>query len=113
MKLASDTNRIVARIQNMATPAAKMQSGLEVISVMNAANTAVEAYNMGRHGAMADRRFLIANSVVNGIFAHYFVVDSEAEDKIIEQAIRVAKKLAHRLDEIEQKEFEKFRELKE
>lgn len=113
MKLASDTNRIVARIQNMATPAAKMECGLEVISMMNAMNTAVEAYNMGRHAAMADRRFMIANSVVNGLFQHHFVNNSEAEDKVIKQAIRVATKLAKRLDEIEQQEFEDFRKLKQ
>ena len=111
MKLASDTNKILARIQNMAMPAAKMECGLEVISVMNAANTAVEAYNMGRQAAMADRRFLIATSVVEGLFSHVFVVDSEAEDKVIKQAIRVGNKLAHSLNEIEQKEFDEFRKL--
>lgn len=60
---------------------------------------------------MADRRFLIANSVLNGLFEHQFVADTEAEDKVIEQAIRVAKKLSKRLDDIEQKEFEDFRKL--
>lgn len=78
---------------------------------MNAVNTAAEAYNMGRHAAMCDRRFLIANSVVNGLFQHQYVVDSEAEDKVIEQAIRVAKKLTKRLDDIEQKEFEDFKKI--
>lgn len=112
MKLASDTNMIVARLKNMATPAAKMECGLEVVSMMNAMNEAVRAYEMGRKAAMIDRRFYIANSVVNGHFAHYFVNDEEAEDRIIEQAIRVGEKLARRLDEIEQKEFEEFSKLK-
>ena len=111
MDLTKDTNAIVAKIKRDSCPAAKMECGLEVISMMNAANTAVDAYNMGRHAAMADRRFLIANSVLNGFFAHQYVPDTEAEDKIIEQAIRVGKKLAHRLDEIEQKEYEEFRKI--
>ena len=111
MKLTQDTNAIFAKIKRDSCPAAKMQCDLEVISMMNAVNTAVDAYNMGRHAAMADRRFLIANSVLNGLFEHQFVADTEAEDKVIEQAIRVAKKLSKRLDDIEQKEFEEFRKL--
>lgn len=110
MKLATDTNRIVARLKNMATPAAKMECGLEVVSMMNAMNEAVEAYNMGRRAAMADRRYQIANSVVNGMFA---CPTGEAdEDKIIDTAIRIGEKMVKRLDEIEQKEFERFRKLK-
>ena len=111
MDYTKDTNAIFAKIKRDCCPAAKMQCDLEVISMMNAANTAVEAYNMGRHAAMCDRRFLIANSVVNGLFQHQYVVDSEAEDKVIEQAIRVAKKLTKRLDDIEQKEFEDFKKI--
>ena len=111
MKLTQDSNAIFAKIKRDCCPAAKMQCDLEVISMMNAVNTAVDAYNMGRHAAMADRRFLIANSVINGLFEHQFVTDSEAEDKVIKQAIRVAKKLCKRLDEIEQKEFEDFKKL--
>jgi hypothetical protein len=112
MKLTSDTNMIVARIKKMAIPAAKMECGLEVVSMMNAVNEAVLAYDMGRKAAMIDRRFYVANSVINGHFAHYFVNDEEAEDRVIEQAIRVGEKLAKRLDEIEQKEFEEFIKLK-
>lgn len=110
MKLATDTNRIVARLKNMATPAAKMECGLEVVSMMNAMNEAVEAYNMGRRAAMADRRYYIACTVVNGMFA--CPVGEADEDKIIDTAIRVGEKMAKRLDEIEQKEFEEFRKLK-
>lgn len=112
MKLATDTNMIVAHIKNMATPAAKMECGTEVVSVMNAMNEAVQAYELGRRAALVDRRFYVANSVINGHFAHYFVNDEEAEDKVIAQAIRVGDKLAKRLDEIERKEFEEFRKLK-
>lgn len=111
MDYTKDTNAIFAKIKRDCRPAAKMQCDLEVISIMNAVNTAAEAYNMGRHAAMCDRRFLIANSVVNGLFQHQYVVDSEAEDKVIEQAIRVAKKLTKRLDDIEQKEFEDFKKI--
>lgn len=112
MKLTSDTNMIVARIKKLATPAAKMECGQEVVSVMNATNEAVLAYNMGRNAAMLDRRFYAANSVINGHFAHCFVADEEAENKVIEQACRIGEKLAKRLDEIEQKEFEEFFKLK-
>lgn len=112
MKLTSDTNMIVGRIKKLAIPAAKMECELEVVSMMNAANEAVLAYDMGRKAAMIDRRFYVANSVINGHFAHYFVADDEAEDKIIEQAIRIGEKLAKRLDEIEQKEFDEFIKLK-
>ena len=111
MNNTKDTNAICAKIKRDCCPAAKMQCNLEVISMNNAVNTAVEAYNMGRHAALCDRRFLIANSVVNGLFQHQYVVNSEAEDKVIEQAIRVAKKLAKRLDDIEQKEFEDFKKI--
>lgn len=111
MKLASDTNRIVARLQNTAKPAAKMECGLEVVSVMNAMNEAVEAYNMGRRSAISDRRFYTANTIINGMLA--CPVGEADEDKMIETAIRIADKLTRRLDEIEQKEYEEFRKLKE
>lgn len=112
MNLTNDTNKIVARIKSTATPAAKMQCDLPAVSAMNAMNEAVEAYNMGRRAALADRRFQIATAVVNVLFAHQFI-DTNEEETAIEQAIRIGDKLARRLDIIEQNEFENFRKLED
>lgn len=95
----------------MGKAAAKMQCDLQVVSVMNAMNEAVEAYNMGRRAAVNDRRFYTASAIISGMFA--CPVGEADEDKDVETAIRVADKLARRLDEIEQKEYEEFRKLKD
>lgn len=112
MNLTNDTNKIVARIMSTATPAAKMQCDLQVVSAMNAMNEAVEAYNMGRRAALADRRYQTATAVVNGLLAHQFI-DTNEEETVIERAIRIGDKLARRLDIIEQNEFENFRKLED
>lgn len=112
MNLTNDTNEIAARIKSTATPAAKMQCDLPVVSAMNAMNEAVEAYNMGRRAAIADRRFQVASAVINGLFAHQ-VVDINEEETMIERSIRIGDKLARRLNLIEQQEFENFRRLED
>ena len=107
MKLTHDTNIIFEKMQRDCSPAAKMQCDLEVISLMNAVNNAVNAYNLGRQSAMNDRRFYLVNSILNGIIANDNVT-SEDEHVIVRRAIRIAEIAIKSLEEIEQAEFEKF-----
>ena len=111
MNLTHDANLIYEQMKRDTKPASKMECGLEVISFMNATNNAIDAYNLGRKSAMGDRRFYLVTSILNGYIAKWGCSKTE-EDGVIEKAFRIADKTIKKLNEIEQKEFDDFKNLK-
>lgn len=111
MNLTYDANLIYEQMKRDARPASEMNCGLEVISLMNATNNAIDAYNLGRKSAMGDRRFYLVTSILNGYIAKWGCQETE-EDEVIEKAFRIADKTIKKLNKIEQKEFNDFKKLK-